>query len=279
MLATKDIGSFCLSEAESGSDAFALKMEAKKTGADEYMLQGSKLWISNAQEAELFLVFANAEPERGYKGITCFVVERGMGVEVGKKERKLGIRASSTCQVSFDGVRVSREEHVLGAPGQGYRIAIDALNEGRIGIAAQMLGLAEGVFELTLPYLFQRRQFGQPIGDFQGMEHQYASVATEIEAARLLTYNAARLKEAATRDNASSAASFIKEAAMAKLYSSRVAELAASKCIEWLGGIGFTRDVLAEKFYRDCKIGAIYEGTSNIQLQTIARLIKRQFGQ
>lgn len=242
-------------------------MQAEPINDDEFVLKGSKLWISNSQEAQVFLVFANVDLSKGYRGITCFLVERNEGVVVGRKESKLGIRASSTCSVGFDGVKVSKSRNMIGSVGQGYKIAIESLNEGRIGIAAQMLGLAEGVFESTLPYLFQRRQFNHLIGDFQAMQHQYAEIALDIEAARLLTYNAARLKE--------SAQPFLKEAAMAKLHSSRVAERASSRCIEWLGGVGFTRDFPAEKFYRDCKIGAIYEGTNNIQLQTIAKAIKK----
>lgn len=233
-----------------------------------FKLSGSKQWISNSKEADLFLVFANANPEKGYKGITCFLVEKEWGIEVGKKEAKLGLRASSTCPLVFDEVEVPAD-NIVGNLGEGYKIAIEMLNEGRIGIAAQMVGLAQGVFDKTMPYLFQRKQFKQFIGDFQGMQHQYAQVAAEIEAARLLTYNAARMRE--------SGLNFVKEAAMAKLYSSQVAEKTASKCIEWMGGVGFTKDFLIEKFYRDSKIGSIYEGTSNIQLQTIAKLITKQF--
>eukprot|EP00039_Didymoeca_costata_P019815 m.339051 g.339051 ORF g.339051 m.339051 type:complete len:415 (+) comp18644_c0_seq1:225-1469(+) len=269
-LATEYVGSFCLSEAGSGSDAFALKTTAlPSTDGSHYILNGEKLWISNASQAGLFLVFANVDPSQGYKGITCFAVPReSEGLEVGPHEDKLGIRASSTCPVRFSDVKVPKE-NVLGDVGQGYKYAISILNEGRIGIGAQMVGLAEGCFESTMPYLFERKQFGQAIGNFQGMEMQYAEVAMEIESARLLVYNAARLKEAGLP--------FIKEAAMAKLKASRVAELTASKCIEWLGGVGFTKDYPAEKFYRDCKIGAIYEGTSNIQLITIAKNIKQNF--
>ncbi|KAJ2362159.1 hypothetical protein IW150_007074, partial [Coemansia sp. RSA 2607] len=261
------LGCFCLSEAASGSDAFALQTRATKDG-DHYVINGSKMWITNSAEADIFLVFANVDPSKGYKGITCFVVERDMGVVIAKKEKKLGIRASSTCQLSFDDVRVPAA-NVLGEVGKGYKIAIEILNEGRIGIAAQMLGIAQGAFDVALPYLFQRKQFGQFIGDFQAMQHQYAQIAVDIEAARLLTYNAARLKEEGKP--------FIKEAAMAKLYASQVAERASSKAVEWMGGVGFTRDVPAEKFYRDCKIGAIYEGTSNIQLQTIAKILSKDY--
>ncbi|KAI9502662.1 hypothetical protein GGI25_003517 [Coemansia spiralis] len=267
LLATEKLGCFCLSEAGSGSDAFALQTRAELKG-DHYVINGSKMWITNSGEADIFLVFATVDPSKGYKGITCFVVERDMGVTIAKKEKKLGIRASSTCQLSFDDMRVP-VENVVGEVGKGYKIAIEILNEGRIGIAAQMLGLAQGAFDTAMPYMFQRKQFGSFIGDFQAMQHQYAQIAVEIEAARLLTYNAARLKEEGKP--------FIKEAAMAKLYASQVAERASSKAVEWMGGVGFTRDVPAEKFYRDCKIGAIYEGTSNIQLQTIAKLLAKDY--
>ncbi|KAF9420702.1 hypothetical protein BGZ76_004061 [Entomortierella beljakovae] len=261
------ISVLCDVQAGSGSDAFALQTRAVKDG-DDYILNGSKMWITNSGEAEIFLVFANVAPEKGYKGITCFVVEKSMGIKINKKETKLGIRASSTCSMSFDDLRVPAK-NVLGEVGKGYKYAIEILNEGRIGIAAQMLGLAQGAFDITLPYLFQRKQFGTQIGQFQGMQHQYAQIAVDIEAARLLTYNAARLKEEGKP--------FVKEAAMAKLYASQVAERTASRCIEWSGGIGFTRDYPIEKFYRDCKIGAIYEGTSNIQLQTIAKILEKKY--
>jgi len=268
MLAKDTVASFCLSEASSGSDAFALKTQAIKKG-DHYVLRGNKLWISNAKDAGLFLVFANIDPSKGYKGITAFLVERGAkGLTIGKKEDKLGIRASSTCEVSFDDVEVP-VENVLGQPGQGYKVAIGQLNEGRVGIAAQLVGLAEGAFNNVLPYLSQRKQFGVEIGSFQGMQFQVAEVATRIEAARLLMLNAARL--VAAGENA------IKEASMAKLYASEVAEYAASKAVEWMGGIGFVRG-MAEKFYRDAKIGSIYEGTSNMQKQTIAKAIYKEAG-
>ncbi|KAJ1734648.1 hypothetical protein LPJ72_002255 [Coemansia sp. Benny D160-2] len=267
LLASEKLGCFCLSEAASGSDAFALQTRAELNG-DHYVINGSNMWITNSGEADVFLVFATVDPSKGYKGITCFVVDREMGVSVAKKEKKLGIRASSTCQLSFDDVRVPRE-NVLGEVGKGYKIAIEILNEGRIGIAAQMVGLAQGAFDVALPYLFQRKQFGTLIGEFQAMQHQYAQIAVDIEAARLLTYNAARLKEEGRP--------FVKEAAMAKLYASQVAERASSRAVEWMGGVGFTRDVPAEKFYRDCKIGSIYEGTSNIQLQTIAKLLAKDY--
>ncbi|KAG2191933.1 hypothetical protein INT46_011854 [Mucor plumbeus] len=266
-LATESVGCFCLSEAGSGSDAFALQTRAVEKD-DHYIISGSKMWITNSGEADIFLVFANVDPSKGYKGITCFIVEKEMGVQVAKKESKLGIRASSTCVLNFDEIVVPKE-NILGEVGKGYKYAIEILNEGRIGIAAQMIGTAQGAFDIALPYLFQRKQFGQFIGDFQAMQHQYAQIATEIEAARLLTYNAARMKEEGKN--------FIKEAAMAKLYSSQVAEHAASKAIEWCGGVGFTRELGVEKFYRDAKIGAIYEGTSNIQLQTIAKLVSSAY--
>ncbi|KAJ3023861.1 UNVERIFIED_CONTAM: hypothetical protein HDU68_008430 [Siphonaria sp. JEL0065] len=266
-LSTDTVGCFCLSEAGSGSDAFALQTRAEKHG-DYYILNGSKMWITNSYEADIFLVFANVDPSKGYKGITCFIVEREDGVKIAKKEIKLGIRASSTCGLSFDEIKVPAS-NILGEIGKGYKYAIEILNEGRIGIAAQMLGLAQGAVDEALPYMFQRKQFGTFIGDFQGMQFQYAQIATEIEAARLLTYNAARLKEEG-RD-------FVKQAAMAKLYASQVAERASSKAVEWVGGVGFTREFPIEKFYRDSRIGAIYEGTSNIQLQTIAKFVKASY--
>ncbi|KAI9274179.1 acyl-CoA dehydrogenase/oxidase [Sporodiniella umbellata] len=266
-LATNTVGCFCLSESGSGSDAFALQTRAVEKD-DHYVLNGSKMWITNSGEADIFLVFANVDPSKGYKGITCFVVTKDMGVQIAKKESKLGIRASSTCVLNFDDIIVPKE-NILGEVGKGYKYAIEILNEGRIGIAAQMVGTAQGALDIALPYLYQRKQFGQFIGDFQGMQHQYAQIAVEIEAARLLTYNAARLKQEGK--------SFIKEAAMAKLYSSQIAERAASKAIEWCGGVGFTRELGIEKFYRDAKIGSIYEGTSNIQLQTIAKLVAAEY--
>ena len=263
-LATEWVGSYALSEASSGSDAFALKTRAERKG-DRYLLRGRKLWITNAAESSLFIVFANVDPDKGYKGITAFLVERSFpGFSVGKKEDKLGIRASSTCELMLDDCEVPLE-NVLGEVGKGYKIAIEALNEGRIGIGAQMLGLAEGAFEQAMAYMKERVQFGKPIAEFQGMQFQYARLAMEIEAARLLVYNAARLKDAGQP--------FVKEAAMAKLFASEVAERTASQCIEFFGGVGFTREGSAEKFYRDAKIGKIYEGTSNMQLATIAKLI------
>lgn len=271
-LARNSVSSFALSEAGSGSDAFSMKTTATQIqdGSSSYLLNGSKLWISNAPEAGVFLVFANAAPEKGYKGITAFMVDaKTEGITVGKPEKKLGLKASSTCPVMFDNVRVDVDD-VLGDVGQGYKYCINILNEGRIGIAAQQIGIAKAcVYDIAMPYLLERKQFGSAIGDFQGMQHQYSQIATEIYAAETMTYNACRLKEAGYP--------FIKEASMVKLYSSQVAEKAASKTIEWLGGIGFTQDLLAEKFYRDCKVGSIYEGTSNIQLQTIAKLIQAEY--
>lgn len=267
-LATDTLGSFCLSEAGSGSDAFALKTRAEDKG-DHYELNGSKMWITNGGEAGLFLVMATVDPSAGYRGITCFLVERDQeGFSVGKKEDKMGIRASSTCPLTLEGVKVDKDR-VVGEVGKGYKIAIEILNEGRIGIAAQMLGIAQGTFDATMPYLFERKQFETAIGDFQGMQHQYAQVGMEIEAARLLVYNAARRKEAGL--------DFVKEAAMAKLYASQVAEKTASRCVEWMGGLGFVKDYPQEKFYRDQKIGAIYEGTSSVMLNTIGKLISREY--
>jgi alkylation response protein AidB-like acyl-CoA dehydrogenase len=263
-LASEWVGSYALSEAGSGSDAFALSTRAERRG-DRFVLNGRKLWITNAAESSLFVVFANAEPERGYKGITAFLVERSFaGFSVGKKEDKLGIRASSTCELVLEDCEVPIE-NVLGPLGQGYKIAILALNEGRIGIGAQMLGLAEGALGHALAYMQERRQFGRAIAEFQGMQFQYARVATEIEAARLLVYDAARLKDGGH--------DFVQKAAMAKLFASEVAERSASQAVEFLGGVGFTRDYPVEKLYRDAKIGKIYEGTSNMQLQTIAKTL------
>ncbi len=267
-LSSEWVGSYALSEQASGSDAFALQARAKRAGGS-WVLDGRKLWITNAAEASLFIVFANVDPSQGYKGITAFLVERGFpGFSVGKKENKLGIRASSTCELILDGCQVP-EANVLGEVGKGYKIAIETLNEGRIGIGAQMLGIAQGAFDYALGYIQERKQFSKPIGDFQGVQFQYARMATEIEAARLLVYNAARLKDAGQP--------FVKEAAMAKLSASEVAERSASLAIELLGGVGFTRDYPVEKFYRDAKIGKIYEGTSNMQLQTIAKLLQAEY--
>jgi alkylation response protein AidB-like acyl-CoA dehydrogenase len=263
-MASEWVGSYALSEASSGSDAFALKLRAEKQ-SDGYVLRGRKLWITNAAESSLFIVFANVDPALGYKGITAFLVERGFaGFSVGKREHKLGIRASSTCELTFEDVFVPLA-NVLGEVGRGYKIAIESLNEGRIGIGAQMLGLAQGAFDVALPYMRQREQFGKPIAEFQGMQFLYARVAMEIEAARLMVYNAARLKDQGL--------GFVKEAAMAKLFASEVAERSASQCVEFFGGVGFTKEYPAEKFYRDAKIGKIYEGTSNMQLVTIAKLL------
>jgi alkylation response protein AidB-like acyl-CoA dehydrogenase len=256
------IGSYCLTEANSGSDAFALRTKATESG-DYYILSGKKIFITNAFEAEVFLVFANMNPEAGYKGITAFVVERGFpGFAIGKKEKKLGIRASSTCEVLLNDVKVPKS-NILGEPGKGYKIAIETLNEGRIGIAAQMLGLAEGAFRAALKYSKEREQFGKTIGKFQGVQFHLADMATRIEAARLMVYNAARLKDAGQP--------FVQEAAMAKLFAGDVAEHVASLALEVFGGYGFIKEFPAEKFYRDAKIGKIYEGTSNMQLQTIAK--------
>lgn len=267
-LAQNTVGSFCLSESSSGSDAFALKTKADKKG-DYYIINGSKAWITNSGEAGIFLIMANVDHSKGYKGITCFLGEAGMpGLSVGRREDKLGIRASSTCPLTFENLKIPAS-NIVGEVGQGYKIAIEILNEGRIGIAAQMLGIAEGAFESAMPYLFQRKQFNQYIGEFQGMQHQYAQASVEIEAARLMVYNAARRKMAGLP--------FVREAAMAKLYSSQVAERVSSKAIEWVGGAAFTKDLPHEKYFRDSKIGAIYEGTSNIQLQTIAKIIQNEY--
>jgi len=262
------IGSFCLSEATSGSDAFSLKTLAVPQG-DDFLITGNKLWITNSSEAKFFLVMANADKSKGYKGITCFIIDRDeAGVSVGRNEDKLGIRASSTCAVHFDNVRVPKSA-IIGHFGKGYKMAIECLNAGRIGIGAQMIGLAQGCFEQTIPYLQERKQFGSRIIDFQGVQHQIASMACEIEASRLLVYNAARLKEAGFP--------YVKEAAIAKLYSSNVATNVSSKCVELIGGVGFTKEFPIEKFYRDCKIGTIYEGTSNIQLNTISKIIDSEY--
>jgi len=291
-LASKSLSSFCLSEAGSGSDAFSLTTTATKSSdGSYYTLNGSKLWISNAREADILLVFANADPSAGYKGITAFLVdvddyesgndnESGSGsgsITIGPSESKLGLRASSTCPIHFDNAKIP-SSNILGSVGMGYKYCIEILNEGRIGIAAQQLGIAKGcLYDIALPYMMEREQFGSPIASFQGMEHQYAQIATEIHAVETMTYNACRLKEM-HQEHPGDGHSFAKEASMAKLYSSQVAEKTASKTIEWLGGIGFTKDLLAEKMYRDCKVGSIYEGTSNIQLQTIARILRSECG-
>jgi short-chain 2-methylacyl-CoA dehydrogenase len=261
-LATDTIASYALSEAGSGSDAFALGTRAVDCG-DHFQLNGRKLWITNAAEAGFFLLFANANPEAGYRGITAFLIEREFpGFQVGKKEDKLGLRASSTCELILDNCRVPRE-NVLGEVGQGYKIAIETLNEGRIAIGAQMIGLARGALDHAVAYAKQRKQFGKAIAEFQGVQFELARMATELEAARLLVYNSARLRDAGMP--------FLAEAAMAKYYSSEVAEKIASKAIEVHGGVGITKDYPVEKLYRDAKIGRIYEGTSNIQLLTIAK--------
>lgn len=263
-LASDTVASFALSEAGAGSDAFALSTRAVADG-DSWRITGRKLWITNAKEAGLYLVFANANPEAGYRGITCFLVEREFpGFQVGKKEDKLGIRASSTCELILDDCRVPAE-NVLGEVGKGYKIAIETLNEGRIAIGAQMTGLAQGALTHAVNYSKERRQFGKAISEFQGVQFEIAQVATEVEAARLLVYNAARLRDAGRP--------FVTEAAMAKLFASQVAENAASKAVEILGGVGFTKDYPVEKLYRDAKIGRIYEGTTNMQKLTIAKQI------
>ena len=261
-LASKWVGAYALSEAGSGSDAFALACRATDRG-DHWELTGRKLWITNAAEAELFIVLATVDPAKGYKGITAFLVERTFpGFQVGKKENKLGIRASSTCELILDGVRVPRE-NVLGEVGKGYKIAIETLNEGRIGIGAQMVGVAQGSFDHGLRYAQERQQFGKPIAEFQGVQFLLSELATEIEASRLLTYNAARLRDTGS--------SFIKEAAMSKLFASRAAEHVTSKVIEIYGGYGFTREYPVEKYFRDQKVGQIYEGTTHMQLLVIAK--------
>jgi butyryl-CoA dehydrogenase/short/branched chain acyl-CoA dehydrogenase len=263
-LAATWVGAYALSEANSGSDAFALECRAADRG-DHYALTGRKLWITNAAEADLFIVMANLDPTKGYKGITAFLIERSFpGFSVGKKEDKLGIRASSTCELILEDCRVPKA-NVLGQPGLGYKIAIETLNEGRIGIGAQMVGLAEGAFDLAVGYSKQRRQFGKAIAEFQAVQFLMAELATEIEAARLLTYNAARRRDIGEP--------FVKESAMAKLFASRAAEHVTSKAIEIYGGYGFTRDYPVEKYFRDQKVGQIYEGTSNMQLLVIAKQI------
>jgi alkylation response protein AidB-like acyl-CoA dehydrogenase len=261
-LATDTVGAYCLSEAGSGSDAFALTTRAVASG-DGYTITGRKLWITNGNEADVFLVFANANPEAGYRGITAFIVERGTpGFTVGKKEDKLGIRASSTCELLFEDCKVS-SAHVVGEVGKGYKVAIETLNEGRIGIGAQMIGLARGALDHTVKYVKERKQFGKALGDFQGVQFQIARMAIEVETARLLVYNAARLRDAGLP--------FLQEAAMCKIVSSEVAESVTSMAINLYGGYGFVKDYPVEKLYRDAKIGQIYEGTSNMQLMTIAK--------
>ncbi|KND91903.1 Short/branched chain specific acyl-CoA dehydrogenase, mitochondrial [Tolypocladium ophioglossoides CBS 100239] len=268
-LATNTVASFCLSEPVSGSDAFAMATKATETDAG-FRISGGKMWITNSVEAVLFIVFANLDPGKGYRGITAFVVEKGNpGFSIAKKEKKLGIRASSTCVLNFDDVEIPKG-NLLGERGHGYKYAISLLNEGRIGIAAQMTGLALGAFDNAVKYVWNdRRQFGSLVGEFQGMQHQIAQSYTEIAAARALVYNAARKKEASE--------DFVRDAAMAKLYASQVAGRVSGLAVEWMGGMGFVREGLAEKFWRDSKIGAIYEGTSNIQLNTIAKLLQKEY--
>jgi alkylation response protein AidB-like acyl-CoA dehydrogenase len=261
-LTASTVGAYALSEPGSGSDAFGLATRAVRRG-DRYVLTGRKMWITNGAEAEIYVVFATLDPAAGYKGITAFIVERGFpGFSVGKKEDKLGIRASSTVELILEQCEVP-EANVLGVAGQGYKVAIETLNEGRIGIGAQMIGVAGGALGAALAYIKERRQFGKPIADFQAVQFQVAQAATELEAARLMVYNAARLKDAGH--------DIAKEGAMAKLFSSQVCERVTSLCVELFGGYGYTKDFPVEKFYRDAKIGTIYEGTSNMQLQTIAK--------
>jgi butyryl-CoA dehydrogenase/short/branched chain acyl-CoA dehydrogenase len=261
-LAAETVASYALSEAGSGSDAFAMQTRALRDG-EGYVLNGRKLWITNAAEAGLFLLFANLNPEAGYKGITCFLIERSFaGFQVGRKEDKLGIRASSTCELILDNCRVPAV-NLLGEEGKGYKIAIETLNEGRIAIGGQMIGLARAALDHAIAYASQRKQFGKPIADFQAVQLELAEMATDVEAARLLVYNAARLREAGLP--------FLKEAAMAKYHSSVIAERVASRAVEIFGGVGFTKDYPVEKLYRDAKIGRIYEGTSNMQRLTIAK--------
>jgi len=263
-LAADTIGAYALSEAGSGSDAFALATRAPEQG-DGFAITGRKLWITNGNEAGIFIVFANVKPEAGYRGITAFVVERGFeGFSVGKKEDKLGIRASSTCELLFEGCRIPRA-NVLGDVGKGYKVAIETLNEGRIGIGAQMIGLTRGALDHAIAYVKERTQFGKPIGEFQAVQHQIARAAMELDAARLSVYNAARLHDAGQP--------FLTEAAMCKIFASEVAERVTSLAVNLFGGYGFVKDYPVEKLYRDAKIGQIYEGTSNLQLQTIAKQI------
>ncbi|MGK2859848.1 MAG: acyl-CoA dehydrogenase [Thermoanaerobaculia bacterium] len=264
MLAKDTVGAYALSEAGSGSDAFALACRAEDKG-DHFVLNGQKLWITSAGEAGIFIVFANINPDAGYKGITAFIVERDFtGFRVGKREDKCGIRASSTCELILEDCRVPKE-NVLGDVGRGYKIAIETLNEGRIGIGAQMIGVARGALDHAIAYSRERRQFGKAIADFQGVQFQIAQAATDLEAAKLLVYNAARMKDAGLP--------FVKEAAMAKLFSSQVCEKVTSLCVDVFGGNGYTKEYPVEKFWRDSKVGKIYEGTSNMQLSTIAKII------
>ncbi len=265
-LTSDTVGAYALSESGSGSDAFGLACKAEKRG-DKWILNGQKLWITNGYEAGIYIIFANANPSAGYKGITAFIVERDFpGFSVGKKEDKLGIRASSTVELLLDNCEVP-EENVLGPVGQGYKIAIETLNEGRIGIGAQMIGVAQGALKATVTYLNERKQFGKSLSEFQGIQFQVAQAATDLEAARLMVYNASRLKDAGH--------DIAREGAMAKLFASQVCERVTSLCVELFGGYGYTKDYPVEKYYRDAKIGAIYEGTSNMQLQTIAKAVLR----
>jgi alkylation response protein AidB-like acyl-CoA dehydrogenase len=263
-LAAGTVGAYALSEPESGSDAFGLQTKATRQGA-AWRLEGRKLWITNGAEAGVYVIFANSDFAKGYKGITAFIVERDFkGFSVGKKEDKLGIRASSTTELILDGCEVPAE-NVLGEVGKGYKVAIETLNTGRIGIGAQMIGVARGALCAAMKYVKERKQFGKPIADFQAVQFQLAQAATELEAARLMVYNAARLKDAGQE--------YTQNAAMAKLFSSQVAERVTSVCVELFGGYGYTKEYPVEKFYRDAKIGTIYEGTSNMQLNTIAKLL------
>lgn len=263
-LTADTVGAYALSEAGSGSDAFGLATKAEDKG-DAFLLNGHKLWITNGAEAGIFIVFANAAPEKGYRGITAFIVERDFpGFTVGKKENKLGIRASSTCELILEDCLV-KKENVLGEIGKGYKIAIETLNEGRIGIGAQMVGVSQGALECGISYAKERQQFARSIASFQGVQFQIAQIATELEAARLMVYNCARMKDAGEN--------FVMQAAMTKLFTSQVAEHVTSQVVEIYGGYGYTKDYPAEKYYRDAKIGKIYEGTSNMQLQTIAKMI------
>ena len=263
-MASEWVGAYALSEAGSGSDAFALQCRAQDKG-DHWLLNGQKLWITNAKEASLFILLTTVDPAAGYRGITAFLVEKNFpGFSVGKKEDKLGIRASSTCELILEDCKVPKE-NLLGEVGKGYKVAIETLNEGRIGIGAQMLGLAQGALDVAVKYAQERKQFGQPIANFQAIQFQLAQMATEVMALRMMVYNVARMKDAGM--------SFLKEAAMTKLYAPQVAERVASMAVEILGGYGFSKDYPAEKFFRDSKIGSIYEGTSNMQLATIAKLV------
>jgi short/branched chain acyl-CoA dehydrogenase len=267
-LAQNSVGSFCLTEPESGSDAFSLKTVARKEGS-EYVIDGTKMWISNSDVAKIFLIFANADPSAGYRGITTFLVNRDTpGLTVAKPEDKLGIKASGTCMVHFDNVRIP-ENNLLGKFGHGYKYAAGFLNEGRIGIGAQMIGIAQGCLDATIPYTFERKQFGQDIFSFQALQHQIAQMVTEVECARLFVYNAARLIEA-KKD-------ITKEAAMVKLVASETACRVTAKCVDVMGGVGYTTDFPQEKYFRDSKIGTIYEGTSNMMLSTIAKCIRKEY--